>query len=177
MSQQNPRDQAPHASGERGWQPPSVGLVLAAAGSAILVVAVGVVILLLIRGPGDDGAGADGATALGGESGTGGSSSSSSLSSASTTADADAPPGVLEQCSDSGEPVLPRSGRGTDATSCAFAAAVHEAYFSTARPGDPAMVEAHSPTTGQRYEMGCIANHNNGGIICRGGDNAVVFLY
>ena len=177
MSQQNPRDQAPHASGERGWQPPSVGLVLAAAGSAILVVAVGVVILLLIRGPGDDGAGADGATALGGESGTGGSSSSSSLSSASTTADADAPPGVLEQCSDSGEPVLPRSGRGTDATSCAFAAAVHEAYFRTARPGDPAMVEAHSPTTGQRYEMGCIANHNHGGIICRGGDNAVVFLY
>lgn len=177
MSQQNPRDQAPHASGERGWQPPSVGLVLAAAGSAILVVAVGVVILLLIRGPGDDGAGADGATALGGETGTAGSSSSSSLSSASTTADADAPPGVLEQCSDSGEPVLPRSGRGTDATSCAFAAAVHEAYFRTARPGDPAMVEAHSPTTGQRYEMGCIANHNNGGIICRGGDNAVVFLY
>ncbi|HIW68761.1 MAG TPA: hypothetical protein H9878_11675 [Candidatus Dietzia merdigallinarum] len=176
MSQQNPRDQAPHASGERGWQPPSVGLVLAAAGSAILVVAVGVVILLLIRGPGDDGAGADGATALGGETGTAGSSSSS-LSSASTTADADAPPGVLEQCSDSGEPVLPRSGRGTDATSCAFAAAVHEAYFRTARPGDPAMVEAHSPTTGQRYEMGCIANHNNGGIICRGGDNAVVFLY
>ena len=175
MSQQNPRDQAPHASGERGWQPPSVGLVLAAAGSAILVVAVGVVILLLIRGPGDDGAGADGATALGGETGTAGSSSS--LSSASTTADADAPPGVLEQCSDSGEPVLPRSGRGTDATSCAFAAAVHEAYFRTARPGDPAMVEAHSPTTGQRYEMGCIANHNNGGIICRGGDNAVVFLY
>ena len=176
MSQQNPRDQAPHASGERGWQPPSVGLVLAAAGSAILVVAVGVVILLLIRGPGDDGAGADGATALGGETGTAGSSSSS-LSLSSTTADADAPPGVLEQCSDSGEPVLPRSGRGTDATSCAFAAAVHEAYFRTARPGDPAMVEAHSPTTGQRYEMGCIANHNNGGIICRGGDNAVVFLY
>lgn len=169
--------QAPHASGQRGWQAPSVGLVLAAAGSAILVVAVGVVILLLIRGPGDDGAGADGATALGGETGTGGSSSSSSLSSASTTADADAPPGVLEQCSDSGEPVLPRSGRGTDATSCAFAAAVHEAYFRTARPGDPAMVEARSPTTGQRYEMGCIANHNNGGIICRGGDNAVVFLY
>lgn len=168
--------QAPHASGQRGWQAPSVGLVLAAAGSAILVVAVGVVILLLIRGPGDDGAGADGATALGGETGTGGSSSSS-LSSASTTADADAPPGVLEQCSDSGEPVLPRSGRGTDATSCAFAAAVHEAYFRTARPGDPAMVEARSPTTGQRYEMGCIANHNNGGIICRGGDNAVVFLY
>ena len=148
---------------------PSVGLALAAAGSAILVVAVGVAIILLLRGPGDDGAGV-GAGASPATSDPAGAGSSSAV-------DPDAPPGVLEQCSDDGGPTLPRSGRGTDATSCAFAVAVHEAYFRTARPGDPAQVEAVSPTTGQSYQMGCIENHNSGGIICRGGDNAVVFLY
>lgn len=141
-----------------GVRAPSVGLVLAAAGSAILVVAVAVAIILLVRGAGDDGAAPVAADPT-------------------PAADPDAPPGVLEQCGDDGGEVLPRSGRGTDATSCAFAVAVHEAYFRAARPGDPAQVEAVSPATGQSYQMGCIENHNNGGIICRGGDNAVVFLY
>lgn len=183
MTHQSPD---PGGRGRGGWQGPSAGLVLAAAASALLVVAVGVVILLLIRGPGQDDVGAGGVTAPADGTGTVGSSSSLSLSGSTTAvpttavspaADADAPPGVLEQCSNSGEPVLPRSGRGTEATSCAFAVAVRDAYFRTARPGDPAMVEAHSPTTGQLYEMGCVENHNNGGIICRGGDNAVVILY
>ena len=148
----------PGVGGRRG---PGVGLVLAAAGSALLVVGLAVVILLLVRGPAGDGA----------------DTVATPTSGAATTSVVDGPPGVIEECSDSGEAVLPRSGRGTEATSCAFAVAVRDAYFRTARPGDPAMVEADSPTTGQSYEMGCIDNHNNGGIICRGGDNAVVYLY
>ena len=171
----------PGAVGRRG---PGVGLVLAAAGSAILVVALAVVAILVLRDP--VGGGAPGVETVAGGGTVTNTESSSTPTAVPTTAPttapttegvAGAPPGVLEQCSDSGESVLPRSGRGTEVTSCPFADAVRDAYFRTARPGDPALVEAHSPATGQRYEMGCIENHNNGGIICRGGDNAVVYVY
>lgn len=170
-----------------GWrQGPSVAVVAAATVSALMVVGLAVAILLLMRDPvgggiADGGAGNAGDVSGVNADGTGGGASSSSSDSPSDPpSDAppsDAPPAVLEQCSDSGEAGLPRSGRGSEATSCEFAVAVHQAYFRTARPGDPAMVEAFSPATGQRYEMGCVENHNDGGIICRGGENAVVILY
>ena len=170
--------------GERGsgWrQGPSVAVVAAASVSALVVVGLAVAILLLMRDPvgggiADGGAGNAGDVSGVNADGTGGGASSSSSDSPSDLP-SDAPPAVLEQCSDSGEAVLLRSGRGSEATSCEFAVAVHQAYFRTARPGDPAMVEAFSPATGQRYEMGCVENHNDGGIICRGGENAVVILY
>lgn len=155
---------------------PGVAVVLAAASSAILVVALAVVAILVLRDP--VGGGAPGVeTVAGGERATATESAPVPTAVVTEPGAAGAPPGVLEQCSDSGESILPRSGRGTEVTSCQFAEAVRDAYFRTARPGDPALVEAFSPATGQRYEMGCIENHNNGGIICRGGDNAVVYVY
>ena len=153
---------------------------------ALLVVGLAVVIIRLGIDPAggriaDGGAGNAGdVSGVNADGSGGGASSSSSEVPSDSPVDAPpsgAPPAVLEQCSDSGEAVLPRSGRGSEATSCEFAVAVHQAYFRTARPGDPAMVEAFSPVTGQRYEMGCVENHNDGGIICRGGENAVVILY
>lgn len=165
----------PGGHGRGQGRGPSLTVVLAAAASALVVVGLGVAIILLVR----DSWGGDGGGGGGGDAVAVTDSSAPNTPAPATTAVpvVDGPPGVLEECGDSGESVLPRSGRGTDATTCAFAIAVRDAYFRTARPGDPALVEAVSPVTGQSYEMGCVANHNNGGIICRGGENAVVFLY
>ncbi len=57
-------------------------------------------------------------------------------------------------------------------TSCAFAMNVAGEYGSN--PG-AATISAFSPTTGKSYTMTCSA-WSGGGTVCRGGNNAAVFI-
>lgn len=62
---------------------------------------------------------------------------------------------------------------GSSRTSCAFAQAVRNAYFSEGG-GDTVVIYPYSPVTGRTYEMTCTGRNV---ITCTGGDNAVVYLY
>ncbi len=66
-------------------------------------------------------------------------------------------------------------GVGTAVTSCAFAAAVRDAYLAAGPKGQPRTVTAHSPVTGQSYPMSCLPEQ--GIVVCRGGNDAVVHIY
>jgi hypothetical protein len=57
-------------------------------------------------------------------------------------------------------------------TSCAFAMNVAGEYGSN--PG-ATTIEAYSPTTGKYYTMTC-SSWSSGGTVCRGGNNAAVFI-
>jgi biotin carboxyl carrier protein len=56
-------------------------------------------------------------------------------------------------------------------TSCAFAANVKAAFFDAG--GGTSTVDVYSPTTGRFYSMRCVAGVPT---VCRGGNNAVVYL-
>ncbi|EYT61932.1 hypothetical protein H483_0112190 [Dietzia sp. UCD-THP] len=93
----------------------------------------------------------------------------------SPTTRAAAPTAVLEECSDAGDVVLPRSGLGTTVTSCPFAREVREAYLGAGHHGGAAVIDASSPVTGLTYTMVCAGERD--AVVCRGGGNAVVYLY
>ena len=177
--------QGPPAGPEYDWaeaEPRSsgrgLGIALAVGAVMLLVAALLIILVIQLRGSGSGGPVAGGemvtvtSTAPTGTSVSGSTASRSEWTTTRTRASA--PGGLVEECSDSGGPDLPRSGRGTQATSCPFAISVRDAYFATARPGEPAMVDAYSPVTGQSYEMRCTGGEV---ITCRGGNNAVVYLY
>jgi biotin carboxyl carrier protein len=56
-------------------------------------------------------------------------------------------------------------------TSCAFAANVKAAFFDAG--GGTSTIDVYSPTTGKFYSMRCVAGVPT---VCRGGNNAVVYL-
>lgn len=56
-------------------------------------------------------------------------------------------------------------------TSCPFALNVAAAW--TAAGGGAATIQAHSPVTGESYEMDCV---DGSPVICSGGNNAVVYI-
>ena len=156
-----------------------LGVALAVGAVVLLVAALLLVLVIQLRGS------KDGGSVTGGEmvtvtstapTGTSVSGSGTSRSERTTTTRtrASAPGGLVEQCSDSGGPELPRSGRGTQATSCPFATAVRDAYVNSARLGEAATIDAYSPVTGRSYEMRCTGGEV---ITCRGGNNAVVYIY
>ena len=62
---------------------------------------------------------------------------------------------------------------GSSKTSCAFARNVRDAYVANGW-GIDAVLVVHSPVTGKMYEMTCTGLAV---VTCRGGDNAVVYLY
>lgn len=66
-----------------------------------------------------------------------------------------------------------RSAAGSKATSCEFAEAVRVAYAEQANGGGPVTIQAYSPITNQSYEMAC---DDEAPVVCRGGDEAVVYL-
>lgn len=71
---------------------------------------------------------------------------------------------------------LSQSAVGSAATSCQFAEQVRLAYGASGPAGPaPRQVSAVSPVTGQSYTMTCSAD--GGLVVCRGGDDAVVYLY
>ena len=192
LQQQPPHDQ-PYWSQPHGHQPQGdgwatdpaprsgAGVIVGVAALALLVIAA-LVVVIVVRSGDDDGGGTpvageemvtETSTAVPG-SGEMERTETTAPTAVTTTTRASAPSGLVEECVDEGGADLPRAGRGTVETSCPFAIAVREAYLDTARPGDPASVQALSPVTGQTYTMGC-----QGGevVTCRGGNNAVVYLY
>ncbi|QKT06548.1 serine/threonine protein kinase [Gordonia sp. X0973] len=66
-------------------------------------------------------------------------------------------------------------GVGTSVTSCPFAAAVRDAYLAAGAKGQARTVTAYSPVTGQSYSMSCLPEQ--GIVVCRGGNDAVVHIY
>ena len=66
-------------------------------------------------------------------------------------------------------------GVGTPVTSCQFAAAVRDAYLAAGPKGQARRITASSPVTGRRYTMNCLPEQ--GIVVCRGGNDAVVHIY
>lgn len=67
------------------------------------------------------------------------------------------------------------SAVGSSVTSCPFAEEVRLAYAQSGPRGGSRLITAVSPTTGNVYDMNCVAN--TAVVTCAGGDNAVVYLY
>ncbi|MFQ6226171.1 protein kinase domain-containing protein [Nocardia sp. NPDC002869] len=104
---------------------------------------------------------------------------STTTSATTTTRRPDLPTGA-QPCSGSasGGSEYGSAATGTAVTSCEFAEAVRQAYLDptvVSAEGDPVSVEAISPVTGQAYTLECVAA--DGVVTCRGGNNAVVYLY
>lgn len=104
---------------------------------------------------------------------------STTTSATTTTRPADLPAGA-QPCSGaaSGGSEYGSAATGTAVTSCEFAEAVRQAYLDpgvVSAEGDPVSVEATSPVTGQAYTLECVAA--DGVVTCRGGNNAIVYLY
>ena len=64
---------------------------------------------------------------------------------------------------------------GTSVTSCSFAQAVRDEYLRTGVQGQSRVISAYSPVTGMSYVMSC--GPEGGVVACRGGNNAVVYVY
>jgi hypothetical protein len=82
------------------------------------------------------------------------------------------PPGAVV-CSDNASGRFSHSARGNDVTSCLFAENVRAAFLS----GDittPKVVNAYSPVTHLNYQMTCT---QDAVVTCRGGNNAIVYIY
>lgn len=83
-------------------------------------------------------------------------------------------PAEAEVC----KPVRPQYGpvayaaRGNDVTTCPFSLNVQEAYVAAG--GVDGTIVAYSPRTEKTYSMACTGTQP---AICRGGNNAVVFLF
>ncbi len=114
----------------------------------------------------------------------GGSSEQAAEPTTPTVTETVAPPTVENAPRGPGAPAAPPPGStpcggtvgvGTSVTSCPFAFAVRDAYFSAGQDRSPRVVTAASPVTGQSYAMSCVPD---GAIVaCRGGNDAVVHIY
>ncbi|MEB3052345.1 hypothetical protein KV112_21875 [Mycolicibacter sp. MYC123] len=82
------------------------------------------------------------------------------------------PPGAVE-CGVSAGGAYRGAAKGTDSTSCPFVENVRDA-FNNSGGQVPSVVEAYSPVTGKHYQMSCAMEQV---ITCRGGVNAVVYVY
>ncbi|EGD56369.1 serine/threonine-protein kinase [Gordonia neofelifaecis] len=66
-------------------------------------------------------------------------------------------------------------GVASSVTSCEFAYNVQSAYTAGGPKGQARTVVADSPVTGRSYTMSCTPE--NGVVVCRGGNNAVVVIF
>jgi hypothetical protein len=78
-------------------------------------------------------------------------------------------PGIGQFVNDCGNGVWANSN-----TSCPFAQNVHEQWLADAG-GSSALIEAHSPETGQTYTMACVRAADNS-VTCIGGNEAAVWF-
>lgn len=72
-------------------------------------------------------------------------------------------------------PCGPSVAAGTTITSCPFAVAVRDEYLRTGPKGAMRVIVAFSPVTATSYPMTCVPE--NGIIACRGGNDALVYIY
>ncbi|WP_062979827.1 serine/threonine-protein kinase [Nocardia flavorosea] len=106
------------------------------------------------------------------------STAPASTSTTTTTTRAAVPADAQPCTSASGGGAYGSAAAGTAVTSCEFAEAVRQAYLDptvVSAEGEPVSIEATSPVTGQAYTLECVAA--DGLVTCRGGNNAVVYLY
>ncbi|WP_416382966.1 serine/threonine-protein kinase [Nocardia flavorosea] len=157
--------------------------ILAGAGVFLIVVLIAIAGFAFL-GSGDD-ASPSAAESTGGATTTAARSSAPATSTAptrtsttTTTTRAELPAGAQPCTTASGGGAYGSAAAGTTVTSCEFAEAVRQAYLDPAvvsAEGEPVSVEATSPVTGQAYTLECVAA--DGLVTCRGGNNAVVYLY
>lgn len=84
-------------------------------------------------------------------------------------------PAYSTQCtSGAGGYELSNSAVGSSQTSCAFAEVVRSAYATQPRRGGTVIINAYSPVTRETYRMTCTGS---GVVTCKGGNNAVVYLF
>jgi hypothetical protein len=83
-------------------------------------------------------------------------------------------PAYSTPCTSGGGYELSNSAVGSSRTSCAFAEVVRSAYATQTRRGGTVVVNAYSPVTQETYRMTCTGI---GVVTCKGGDDAVVYLY
>ncbi|MBB1030921.1 hypothetical protein G6027_08465 [Dietzia sp. SLG310A2-38A2] len=172
---QGPDDWAAYDHGAGGSGPGA--MTAAGVAAVVLLVLIGVFAFFLLGRPGGGGGNSTerGAATVASAVPTTSAGTPLPRTSASRAAAPAAPAAVLEECSDSGDDVLPRSGRGTTVTSCPFAEEVRDAYLGAGHRGGAAEINASSPVTGVTYSMECAPDRD--AVVCRGGDNAVVYLY
>ncbi|OJZ64172.1 hypothetical protein K0O62_22605 [Mycolicibacterium diernhoferi] len=84
-----------------------------------------------------------------------------------------APPPNAKPCGGPVPGIYSHSAAGSDLTSCPFAMSVRDAVNATGHP-DPRMVNAYSPVTNKWYAVTCVVEAV---LTCRGGNNAVVYVY
>ncbi len=173
------REPAPESAGQRSRLFP----ILAGAGGFVLVALI-VLLAVDFLGSGDESQTAadnSGATTTAARSSVPATSAPtrSSTTTATTTTQADLPSGATPcTTASAGSGPYGSSAAGTAVTSCEFAEAVRQAYLDpgvVSAEGEPVSVEATSPVTGQSYTLQCVAA--NDVVTCRGGNNAVVYLY
>jgi hypothetical protein len=83
-------------------------------------------------------------------------------------------PAFSTQCASGGGYELSNSAVGSSQTSCAFAEVVRSAYATQPRRSGTVVINAYSPVTNETYRMTCTGS---GVVTCKGGNNAVVYLY
>jgi hypothetical protein len=84
------------------------------------------------------------------------------------------PPAYSTPCASAGSFELSTSAVGSSQTSCTFAEVVRSTYVNQPRRGGTVVINAYSPVTGEIYRMTCTGS---GLVTCKGGNNAVVYLY
>lgn len=90
-----------------------------------------------------------------------------------TTTVAAKPPANARPCGTPGRGKYTQAAAGTLVTSCPFAISVRDAVNAADRTG-PSVVNAYSPVTKKWYPMTCLMEDV---LTCRGGEDAVVYLY
>jgi len=83
------------------------------------------------------------------------------------------PPAGARPCGGSVAGTYNRAAAGTQITSCPFAESVRDAVNASGQQM-PRMVDAYSPVTKKWYPMGCVMESV---LTCRGGNDAVVYVY
>ncbi|CAM3655320.1 hypothetical protein H7J08_08630 [Mycobacterium frederiksbergense] len=83
------------------------------------------------------------------------------------------PPPGARSCGGAVAGTYSRAAAGTQITSCPFAESVRDAVNATGQPA-PRMVNAYSPVTNKWYPMTCVVESV---LTCRGGNDAVVYVY
>lgn len=156
--------------------------ILAGAGVFLFVVLIAVIGFGFLDSGGDESPSAaespGAATTTGARTSAPTTSAAPTGTSTTTTARAELPAGAQPCTSASGGGAYGSAAAGTAVTSCEFAEAVRQAYLNptvVSAAGEPVSVEATSPVTGQAYTLECVAA--DGLVTCRGGNNAVVYLY
>ena len=90
-----------------------------------------------------------------------------------TTSTYTLPPPDARECGGPSAGRYAHAAIGNDVTSCPFALNVRDSVNGTGQPF-PSVVEAFSPVTTKHYSMRCAVERV---LTCRGGNNAVVYVY